>query len=183
MEAKFSVQVELPNTSLLKLGGLKPCTSIAAVKKRVEQQAGILPHTYRLTYLDAAPLDDCRTLGELNVVSSATLNAVAWRLWHDVVAATLRGDVQSCMEELRAIGERGGDEQWRDHCGWCTLYTAAHHGHYVLVCKILEEWPTVSVNSQSPCGWTALHAAARMGRWRALCVLIDHGADVRITDK
>ena len=182
MEAKFSVQVELLNTSLLRIGGLKPCTTISAVKKRVEQQAGILPHTYRLTYLDAAPLDDCRTLGELDVVSGATLKAAAWRMWREVVAAALRGDVRSCLEELRAIGERG-ERQWRDHCGWCTLYTAAHRGHYVLLCDLLKEWPTVSVNAQSPCGWTALHAAARTGRWKALCVLVDHGADVRITDK
>lgn len=182
METRLCVQVELPNGSLLKLGGLKLCTSVSVLKNRVEQQAGILPHTYRLTYLDAAPLKDSGTLRELDVVSGATLRAVAWRLWHEVVTATLRGDVKTCLGELRAIGDKG-DAEWRAHCGWCTLYTAAHCGHYVLLCDLLKEWPTASVNAQSPCGWTVLHVAARMGRWKVLCVLIDNGADVKITDK
>ena len=182
MEARLSVHVEMPNSSLLKLSGLKSSTDISAVKTRIEQQGGVLPHTYRLTYLDAVPLEDDKTLAELDVVSGATLRAVAWRLWQEVLTAALRGDVKLCIEELRAIGEKG-DAQWKAHCGWCTLYTAAHCGHYNLLSSLLSESPTVCVNAQSPCGWTALHAAARMGGWKAVCVLIDHGADVTITDK
>lgn len=182
MEAKLCVQVELPSGFPLQLGGLKPRTLVSVVKDRIEQQAGILPHTYRLTYLDAAPLEDHKTLGELDVVCGGTLRAVAWRLWQEVVTAALQGDVMTCLRELRAIGDRG-DAEWQAYCSWCTLYTSAHNGHYVLVCDLLKEWPTVTVNAQTPRGWTALHAAARMGRWKALCVLIDNGADVRMKDK
>lgn len=92
MEAKLCVQVELPSGFPLQLGGLKPRTLVSVVKDRIEQQAGILPHTYRLTYLDAAPLEDHKTLGELDVVCGGTLRAVAWRLWHEVVTAALQGD-------------------------------------------------------------------------------------------
>ena len=175
-------QVELPSGARLKLGRLKLCTTVAVLKNRIEQQAGILSHTYSLTYLDAAPLDDGRTLEQVDVVDGATLRVVSWGMWHELVSATLRGDVKTCLVELRALGNKG-DAQWRNYCGWCTLYTSAHAGHYVLLCDLLKEWATVNVNEQSPCGWTALHAAARMGRWKALCVLVDNGADVTLTDK
>lgn len=182
MEAKLCVQVELPNGFSLNLSGLKPCTSVTVVKDRIEQQAGILPHTYRLTYLDAAPLENHKTLGELDVVSGSTLKAVAWRLWHEMITAALQGDVMTCLRELRAVRDRG-DAEWQEYCRWCALYTSAHNGHYVLLCDLLKEWPTTKVNAQTLRGWTALHAAARMGRWKALCVLIDNGADVRMKDK
>lgn len=180
--AEVCALVELPCGTRLKLGRLKISTTVAALKNRIEQQAGVLSHTYRLTYLDAAPLEDDRTLDEINFVTEATLKVVSWRLWRELVVATLRGDGKICLEELRALGEKG-DQQWRNYCCWCTLYTTAHAGHYVLLSDLLKEWPGVNVNNQSPRGWTALHAAARMGRWKALCVLIDHGADVMLTDK
>ena len=182
MATKLWAQIELPGGSWLKLRGLKQCTSVATLKDRIEQQAGILSHTYSLTYLDTSPLENGKTLRELNVVDGGTLKVVAWRLWHEVVVATLRGDVKICPEELRALGKRG-DVGWRDHCGWCTVYTAAHCGHYTLLCDLLKEWPTVNINEQSSNGWTALHAAARMGQWKALCVLINNGADVLIKNK
>lgn len=182
MSVLLSVLVELPNGAQLKLNGIKPCVSIHAIKNRIEQQGGLLQHTYRLMYLDAAPLEDKRSLHELDVVNGATLKAVAWPLWHEVVAVALQGDVKICSRELQTIGEKG-DSQWKDHCAWCILYMTAHIGHYVFLCNLLKEWPTMNINEQSPCGWTALHAAARMGHWKAVCVLIDHGADVMITDK
>ena len=179
---RLRLQVKLPSDLLLTLSELKPCLSIAIIKSRIEQRAGLLPHTYRLTYLDAAALEDGKTLQELDVVNGATFKAVAWPLWQEVVVAALRGDAKICPMELRAIGEKG-DSTWRNHCAWCTLYTTAHVGHYVLLCHLLKEWPAMDVNGQSPSGWTALHAAARMGHWKALCVLLDHGANVTITDK
>ena len=180
-ERVLSVCLELPNGTRVQLNSLKPETKVAAVKTRVEQEAGILPHTYRLTYLDAAPLEDHRTLAELDMVSGATLQLVVWRLWQGTLVAALRGDIQQCVTELQALGEKG-DSRWKSYCRWSTLYTAAHYGHYVLTSTLLRD-STVPVNMQSPCGWTALHATAKMGRWKALCVLIDNGADVTVTDK
>ena len=180
--AKLHLQVELPGHTQIKLKCIKRQSSVTALKTRIERQAGVLPHTYRLTYLDAAPLQDDKTLHDLDIVSGAVLRAVAWRLWQDLVAATLRGDVRRCCEELRAIGERG-DKSWKNYCAWCTLFTAAHGGYYVLVSELLKDWPALAVNAQSPSGWTALHAAASTGRWKALCVLLDHGADVTLRDR
>lgn len=177
----LSVCLDLPSETRVQLNRLKPETKVAAVKTRIEQEAGILPHTYQLTYLDAAPLEDHRTLADLDVVSGATLRLVVWRLWQGTLVAALRGDIQQCVTELQALGKKG-DSKWKSYCRWCTLYTAAHYGHYVLTSTLLRD-STVPVDTQSPCGWTALHASAKMGRWKALCVLIDKGADVRITDK
>ena len=165
----------------MRLERLRSETRLGVVKTRVEQDAGLLPHTYQLTYLDDAPLLDHKTLVEVDIVSGATLRLVVWRLWHDVLVAAMRGDVQQCVTKLRALGEKG-DDRWRHYCGWCVLFMASHRGHYVLTATLLRD-NAAPVNMQSPCGWTALHAAAKMGKWKALCILLDNGADVRITDK
>ena len=177
-----AVQVELPGGIGITLRGLKRGSTVSVIKTRIEHEAGVLPHTYYLTYLDSAPLEDDKTLSDLDIVNGAVLRAMAWRLWKEVVSASLRGDVRKCCEELRAIGGKG-DESWLNYCAWCSIFTAAHGGHYVLLSELLGGWPGLAVNAQSPSGWTAMHAAAAMGRWRALCILLDHGADVTNRDK
>ena len=180
--AEINLQVELPNSVRVKLCRIKRSSCILAIKSLVEEQAGLLPHTYRLTYLDAAPLEDGAALRELDVVGGAVLRTVAWGLWQGLVRAALQGDARGCCGEVRTIGGRG-DARWRDYCAWCALFTAAHCGHYLPVCELLKEWPTIAVNAQSPSGWTALHAAASAGQWKALCVLLDHGADITVKDR
>ena len=181
MATKLDLEVKLPSFDI-KLKGLKRGSCVKGLKTRIEQQAGILPHTYYLTYLDAAPLQEDRTLHDLEIVSGAVLRAVAWRLWQELVASTVRGAVRQCCEELRAIGDRG-DEPWQNYCAWCSAFTAAHGGHHVLLAELLKGWPALAVNAQSPSGWTGLHAAAAMGRWKTLCILLDHGADVTVRDR
>ena len=181
LESSFSVSLELPNGALVKVKGLRMETKVATMKTRIEQEAGVLPHTYTINYLDSAPLENHQTLFELDVVPGARLRVATWRLWHDTLVATLQGDQKQCLSELRALSEKG-DAQWKANCSWCVLYTAAHRGYYELIHKLTSS-SMVSLNAQSPCGWTALHAAAKMGRWKALCVLINSGADVRIRDK
>ena len=180
--AKLRLQVELPNGIRMTLCRLKPSSSVALLKTRLEQEVALLPHTYHLTYLDACPMEHGGTLHEQNLADGALLKAVAWRLWRELVVAALLGDAKRCCEELRTMAARG-DQQWGDYCAWCAMYMAAHSGHYVLLSELFKERPALAVNGQSPSGWTALHAAAAMGRWKALCVLLDHGADVRLKDR
>ena len=150
-------------------------TKIASVKTAIEHDFGILPEMYYLTYLDAAPVEDDKTLLELDIIDGSTLDLRTWKLWADLVEACHRNNAERC---LAYPGIRGTTE-WNRHCAWSALFMAAHRGYYIMVSKILEQ-TAVDVNRKSSSGWTALHAAARAGTWKALCVLINHGADVGI---
>lgn len=153
-------------------------TKINSVKTAIERGLGILPEMYYLTFLDAAPMEDYKSLLELDVIDGSMLDLRIWKIWTELVEACHCNSIERC---LAYPGIRGTTE-WNKRCAWSALFMAAHRGHYLMVSTILEQ-TAVDVNSQSPSGWTPLHAAGRTGMWKALCVLINHGADVRIIDK
>lgn len=151
--------------------------TIAAIRMKIEQDLGILPEMYYLTYLDASPLDEHATLQDYFVVNGSTLHLRPWRMWQDLLQAAYLGKAEPTFSAM----DIAGPSKWNKHCAWCALYIASHQGHFRLVAKLLQS-TSVAINTQSPYGWTALHAAARMGCWKVLCVLIDNGADVRVED-
>ena len=150
---------------------------IATIRTKIEQDLGILPEMYFLTYLDASPLDENATLHDYFVVNGSTLHLRPWRIWQDLLQAAYLGHAESTFSAM----DIAGPSKWSRHCAWCALYIASHQGHFRLVARLLQS-TSVAVNTRSPCGWTALHAAARMGCWKVLCVLVDNGADVRVED-
>lgn len=160
------------------LPSLPAYTKIASVKTSIEHHLGLLSETYYLTYLDTAPLENCKTLLELDAIDGCTFELRTWRLWGDLVDACHCNSTDRCLEYP---GIRGTTD-WNKRCAWSALFMAAHRGHHIMVSNILER-TSVDVNRQSQCtGWSPLHAAARAGMWKALCVLINHSADVKIAD-
>ena len=162
------------------LRDLSPALLVSALKERIEQEIGLLPETYHLSYLDAAPMEEDKSLRDLDVIDGAVLRVKTWRIWAEIVRTSYLSQIEDCLAALRGIK----DDSWRNHAAWCSLYTAVHRGLCMFVNRILQEpkW-TVPVNAQSPSGWTLLHVAARKGQWKVLCVLLDQGGDVRIMDK
>ena len=160
------------------LHGLRASDRVSDVKRRLEQDLGLLQEMYHLSYLDMAPMEDSSTLSDHDIVSGGTLRVCAWRTWADLLSAAFLGDAQECFAISMDIT---GSSEWSRHCAWCALFIAAHRGHYGLVAKLIES-SSIPINAQSESGWTPLHAAARMGHWKTLCILADHGADVRILD-
>lgn len=155
-----------------------PRSKISKIKVRLEQEVGILPDMYYLSYLDRVPMEESSRLCDHDIVNHGTLRINVWRMWQDLVKAVLLGNIKECfVSSLNVCGH----SDWNRYCAWAALYLAAHHGHHNLVAELLKR-TTLPINSTSPCGWTALHAAARMGRWKVLCMLIDNGVDVRIAD-
>ena len=178
-KARFEVHLELPfDSNSPRIRGLHSQSKVSLLRTRIAEDVGILPETYHLTYLDAAPLEDSASLHSLDIVSGATLRLCPWKIWSDLLKAAYLGNTAGCFSCSMDIA---GDSAWSRHCAWCALYVASHRGHYALVAKLLEG-TSVAINLQSPSGWTALHAAARNGQWKVLCILVDKGADVRITD-
>lgn len=177
----FFVRLELPfDSSSSMINGLYSHSKVSLLRTRIEEDIGILPETYHLTYLDAAPLEDSRSLRSYDVINGATLKLCPWGNWSDLLRAAYIGNTVGCFSCSMGIAITE-DSEWSNHCAWCTLYIASHRGHYTLVANLLEH-TYVAINLQSPSGWTALHAAARMGQWKVLCILVDNGADVRITN-
>ena len=175
----FSSESSRARPPVVRLKGLTRHSKVSVLKTRIEQDVGILPGSYYLTYLDAAPLDDASLLKDHYIVDGATVNLLLWRIWLDLIKAAYYGHERECLAHLKP----SDDSNWDRHCAFNALFTAAHRGHFALVAKLTESVPSVLVNAQGPSGWTALHAAARMNRWKVLCVLVDNGADVRIADK
>lgn len=160
------------------LPNLPAYTKIASVKAAIERHLGILSETYYLTYLDAAPMEDHKTLLEMDAIDGCTFDLRTWKLWGDLVEGCHCNSIDRCLEYP---GIRGTTD-WNKRCAWNALFMAAHRGYHFMVSNILEK-TAVDINRQSQStGWTPLHAAARAGMWKALCVLINHGADVKITD-
>lgn len=162
----------------LSIEGITIRSKVSSLKTRLEQDAGLIPWTYYLSYLDTAPIEDHCTLMEQDIISGATLQVHLWRMWSDLLNAAYSGDIKGCFSCSMSIT---GDSEWTKKCAWTALYTAAHKGHHILVAELLKR-TSLAINTQSPYGWTALHAAARMGHWKVLCILLDNGSDVRITD-
>lgn len=153
-------------------------SKISKIKVRLEQEVGILPDMYYLSYLDNVPMEDSSRLCDHDVVNRGTLRINVWRLWQDLLKAALLGNIKDCFSCALNLC---GDSEWSRHCAWAALYVAAHRGHHNLVAELLKK-TMLLINSTSPCQWTALHAAARMGRWKVVCMLIDNGIDVRVAD-
>lgn len=152
--------------------------TVSFLKTVIEQDVGILPEMYTLTYLDACPLVDETTLFDNFIVSGSTIILRPWRTWHDLLYYAYTGKGEKCLRTMDITGLT----DWNRYCAWVALYISSHCGHYHLVLSILVN-TKVAVNLKSPCSqWTALHAAARKGRWKALCILIDKGADVTFKD-
>lgn len=172
--------VELPfeGAPRLTVEGVTIRSKVSSLKTRLEQDAGLIPCTYHLSYLDEAPMEDHRTLMEHDVINGATLQVNFWRMWNDLLNSAYSGDIKSCFSCSMAVV---GDSEWTKKCAWTALYIAAHKGHHSLVAELIKR-TSLAINTQSPCGWTALHAAARMGHWKVLCIFLDNGSDVRITD-
>lgn len=165
------------STSSSTLTNLNPRMTIASLKTLIEQDIGILPEMYALTYLDACPLLDDTRLQDNFIVDGGTLVLRSWRLWEDLLQYSYTGDHKLCLQTMSVTGS----SEWNRHCAWVALYIASHRGHYLLVAKLLSE-TKVAINAKSPCGWTPLHATARTGQWKVLCILLDKGADVRLKD-
>ena len=175
----FTVHLVLLFEAELKktLQNASPRMKIATIRSKIEQDLGILPEMYFLTYLDASPLDENATLQDYFVVNGSTLHLRPWRMWQDLLQAAYLGQAECTFSAM----DVASPSKWSRHCAWCALYIASHQGHFRLVARLLQS-TSVAINTQSPCGWTALHAAARMGCWKVLCVLVDNGADVRVED-
>ena len=150
--------------------------TVSKTKIRLEEELGILPETYYLSYLDSVPLDDSSKLKEHDIVNGGTLRINVWRIWYDLTRTAITGNVKECLENSPSIIE---SSNWSRHRAWIALYIAAHHGHHNLVTELLDK-TKVQINSTSPIGQSALHAATRMGHWKVLCILVNNGADVRL---
>ena len=178
MLLKLQFSFQGPETSGLLLKNVHCRSTISKIKARLEQELGILPDMYSMSYLDRVPMEDSRKLSEYDVVDNGTLRINLWRIWQDLFKAAFLGDIKDCFSCSLDIC---GKSDWSKYCAWAALFVASHHGHHNLVAELLKK-TEVEINSTSPCGWTALHAAACMGRWKVLCMLIDYGVDVRIND-
>lgn len=173
LTVRLQLLFDVPITRTIKR--LSPRMKISALRKKIEQDYGILPEMYFLTYLDADPLDEDSTLHDHFVVNGATMTLRPWKIWRDLLENAFLGNIEPTLKTMNITGSSG----WNKHCAWCALYIAAHQGHELMIARLLKV-TSVPINAQSPCGWTALHAAAKMGRWKTLCILLDKGADVRI---
>ena len=176
----LSLQVDIlleSTTVTKKLVNISLKTKISSLKILIEQDLGILPEMYTLSYLDACPLLEKSSLQENFVVNGATLQLRPWRQWEDLLLYAYLGDHELCLQTMHIRGPT----EWNKYCAWAALYIASHQGHYLLVANLLEK-TGATINSKSPCGWTALHASARTGQWKVLCILLDKGADVRLRD-
>ena len=178
LNLKLELLIPDPQNTELYLKGVKQTCKVSKVKVRLEQELGILPEMYYLSYLDSIPMEDSSRLSDHDVVNRGTLRINVWRMWQELLKAALAGNIKDCFACSLNIS---GKSEWSKYCAWVTLYVASHHGHHNLVSELFKRTSLV-VNFTSSCGWTALHAAARMGRWKVLCMLIDNGVDVRITD-
>jgi hypothetical protein len=156
---------------------ISPRTTVAAMKTLIEQDIGILPNMYVLTYIDACPLLEKSTMQDNFVVDGATFHLRPWKLWMDLLQHVFEGNSALCLRTMSITGPT----EWNRYCAWVALYIASHCGHFVLVADLLSSTGAL-INTKSPCSWTPLHAAARMGHWKVLCILINNGADVRIKD-
>ena len=172
------LEVPFEDAPKLTVEGVSVKSKVSTLKTRLEQDAGLIPWTYHLSYLDTAPMEDHSTLIEHDIINGATLQVHLWRIWIDLLTAAYSGDVEECFLCSMSIT---GDSEWIKKCAWTTLYTAVHRGHHILVAELLKR-TSLAINTQSSCGWTVLHAAARKGHWKVLCILLDNGSDVRITD-
>lgn len=178
LKLEFPVQCPEAGSNKLLLKKVDYRSKVSKIIVRIEQEVGILPDMYYLSYLDSIPMEESSRLSDHDVVNRATLRVNVWRMWQELLKAATTGNVKDCFTCSVNIA---GSSEWSKYCAWVVLYIAAHHGHHNLVAELLKK-TSLSINYRSPCGWTALHAAARMGRWKALCMLLDNGADVRIID-
>lgn len=176
---KLELPFECPGTTELVLKNVEDRNKVSEIKYRVEKELGILSDMYYLSYLDSAPMEESSRLCQHDVVPGATLRVNVWRMWQELLKATLAGNIRDCFSCSQNIS---GDSEWSKYCAWAVLYVAAHRGQHNLVAELLKR-TSVAVNFKSlMCGSTALHTTARMGRWKALCMLLNNGADVRISD-
>lgn len=175
---KLQLSFQCPETNSLVLNNVDHRSKVSTIKGRLEQEVGILPDMYYLSYLDNVPMEDSSRLSDHDVVNRGTLRINVWRLWQDLLKAAFLGNIKDCFDCSLNIC---GVSEWNRYCAWVTLFVAAHHGHHNLVAELLKR-TTLPINSTSPCRWTALHAAARMGRWKVVCMLVANGVDVRVAD-
>lgn len=175
---KLELPFPAPDCVNLTLKDVDTRCNVTKIKVRIEQEVGILPEMYYLSYLDTVPIEDSCSLRDYDVVHRGTLRVNVWRMWQELLKAALAGNIKDCFACSQNIADTS---EWSKHCAWAALYVAAHCGHHNLVAELLKK-ASPAINFKSPCGWTATHAAARMNRWKVLCMLIDNGADVRITD-
>lgn len=179
LSLKLQLPFQCPESIKLVLRQVNPRSRLSDIRLRLEEELGILPDMYYLSYLDAVPMEETSRLCDHDVVNQGTLRVNVWRMWQDLLRAVLSGnikDVFSCSVNICS------DSEWSKYCAWAALFVASHYGHHNLVAELLRR-TYLAINYTSSCGWTALHASARMGRWKTMCMLIDNGADVRITDR
>lgn len=178
LELKLQLSFQCTEISDQVLKKVDSRSTVSKIKVLLEQELGILPDMYYLSYLDNVPMEDSSRLCDHDIVNHGTLRINVWRLWRELLNAALLGNIRDCFSSSLNIS---GNSDWSRFCAWAALYIASHHGHHNLVADLLKK-TTLPINSTSLCGWTALHAAARMGRWKVVCMLIDNGIDVRIAD-
>lgn len=178
LRLRLELPFQCPESVKLVLKGVNPRKKVSQIKLRLEQEQGILPDMYYLSYLDSVPMEEDSRLCDHDIVNQATLRVNVWRMWQDLLRAALSGNIKDCFDCSANIA---GASEWNKYCAWAALFIASHYGHHNLVAELLRR-TSLAVNYASPCGWTALHATARMGRWKAMCMLIDNGADVRLAD-
>jgi len=94
----FFVHLELPfDSSSSMINGLYSHSKVSLLRTRIEEDIGILPETYHLTYLDAAPLEDSRSLRSYDVINGATLKLCPWGNWSDLLRAAYIGNTVGCF--------------------------------------------------------------------------------------
>ena len=178
--AYFDIFLEIPcDTEKIQLSGIYHKMKVAELKNIIEQEVGLLPEMYYLTYLDDAALTDTSTMADNDIVINATLTVKPWRMWIALLTQAYKGNI---LKSIHIAHSMEGSVADKKHFAWVALYIAAHRGHFRLVAELLKEC-LIGINASSPTGWTALHAAARKGHWGVLCVLLDKGGNIQIKDK
>ena len=176
----FDIFLEIPcDTEKIQLSRIYHKMKVLELKNMIEQEVGLLPEMYCLTYLDDAALTDASTMADNDIVVNATLTVKPWRMWTALLTQAYRGNI---LKSIHIAHSMEGDMADKKHFAWVALYIASHRGHFRLVAELLRQC-LLGINARSPTGWTALHAAARKGHWGVLCVLLDKGGDIQIKDK
>ena len=176
----FDIFLEIPcDPEKIQLSGIYHKLKVAELKNMIEQEVGLLPEMYYITYLDDAALNDISTMADNDIVVNATLTIRPWRMWTALLTQAYKGNILKCLLVVQSME---GDLYDRKHFAWVVLYIASHRGHFRLVAELIKKC-LLGINTRSPIGWTGLHAAARKGHWSVLCILLDQGGNIQIKDK
>ena len=176
----FDIFLEIPcDAARTQLSGVYHKMKVSELKDMIEQEVGLLPEMYYLSYLDDAALTDDSTMADNDIVINATLTVKPWRMWTPLLTQAYKGNILKAVHIAHAMDGSMADKK---HFAWVALYIASHRGHFRLVAELLKQC-LLGINTRSPTGWTALHAAARKGHWAVLCILLDKGGNILIKDK